>query len=389
MNVEELLSQVERLKKDLVAYATSPGFAKRTKALLAAKHAEGPATEGDAIMAVESVIYERDRQAREPLLERFLRTNKNLAPADREMYEQWLARSFLGVFTIRAYDGSRMLLHNLIDDMDYEVYPTVGPAELEPLHRGDFAVARLVPMGQAWTISGNVVKFPAKHRAEIMSMAASLATGNPLLVLANPEIAAESRVLAADQHRVFVKLFGSHIVRGTGAQVVAAYRLFLTTCAAEAASRNPGDAGGERTGEQLAPDSMFAQELFGNDDVAMVHHRMKSASFLQGYSLLEDAHRNPATDPGDPKSEVLRACVQNPGSIPDILEELAARFPGTVDAAYEVAFSRPGFSWERDGEALLRRYKPEEFRTRDLPSIAVLPPWLKDAVHGLAQAPRA
>ena len=72
-----------------------------------------------------------------------------------------------------------------------------------------------------------------------------------------------------------------------------------------------------------------------------------------------------------PAATLLRGYVQDVGIPAFVLEELADRFPGTVESLYRVAFARPDFTFQPDGEALLRRYKPSSHRNAQLPRLAL------------------
>lgn len=56
---------------------------------------------------------------------------------------------------------------------------------------------------------------------------------------------------------------------------------------------------------------------------------------------------------------------------PYLIRRLAAQYPDTVDQVFATLLGKPGFSWTRDGEALLARKKPEFFDHEPMPSITV------------------
>lgn len=62
-----------------------------------------------------------------------------------------------------------------------------------------------------------------------------------------------------------------------------------------------------------------------------------------------------------------------------VLVDLAEEYPDTVDVLYQTALSLPDFRWKGDGEDLLRRHKPDDFRHADLPAISLMPAALQDA----------
>ncbi|MGX1161305.1 hypothetical protein FBY31_0322 [Arthrobacter sp. SLBN-100] len=113
MDVEALMERAADLKAALVGYATTPGFARRLA--LAVASASGPESgrEDHWAEAVEALLYEPS-DSREPLLDRCLRTNRNIAPEDRLVYEDWRERNVYGAFRVDARRGAGLTLHNLI-----------------------------------------------------------------------------------------------------------------------------------------------------------------------------------------------------------------------------------------------------------------------------------
>lgn len=317
------------------------------------------------------------------MLERYLRTNKNIEPDERLVYEGWRDRNVLGVFRIDARHGARLGLHNLIDEMDYSAYATTGAEAISEIQRGGYVLTRLVPVGDIWTISGTMRLFGPRDLPAVRRLAASLLKRFPALVFNNPAKAEQARRIVGKHHAVFLDAFGSHIVSGTGAGIIAAYRRFLNACSAASVAENPDAAARVSPAQQLAPDDSFPPELAESDDVVLYHHPVMGVSFLVHYGQVEGAHRTPPADAEDPAAEVLRGYVEDTTIPGYVLEDLAAKYPDTVDAAYRAALSDPGFRWEHDGVALLRRHKPEFGRDKDLPGVSPVPSSLVDEYRRL------
>ncbi|HAG59931.1 MAG TPA: hypothetical protein DCL83_11755, partial [Arthrobacter bacterium] len=138
-------------KEALVDYASSPGFARRLSQAMSDFSGLGGGEQNQWADAVESLLYDPDQDGREPLLDRYLRTNKNIAPDERLVYEGWRERHVIGVFRVDARKGARLSLHNLIDEMDYLSYATAGAEAISFVQRGGYVMTRLVPIGDIWT----------------------------------------------------------------------------------------------------------------------------------------------------------------------------------------------------------------------------------------------
>lgn len=185
MGIDELLDRAVVLKEALVDYACSPGFAGRLSQALAVS-GRGGVGQDEWAQAVEALLYDPEQDGREPLLGRYLRTNRNIDPEDRLVYETWRERNVIGVFRVDARKGAQLSLHNLIDEMDYVSYATAGAEAISVVQRGGYILTRLVPIGDIWTISGTMRLFGPQDIPAVQTLAASLLKRFPTLVFNNP-----------------------------------------------------------------------------------------------------------------------------------------------------------------------------------------------------------
>lgn len=384
MDMEALLDQAADLKAALVDYACSPGFSRSLSETMSALSGSGSQEHDEWAEAVETLLYLRGEGGREPLLSRYLRTNKNIAPDARLVYESWRDRNVFGVFKVSTRRGAHLGLHNLIDELDYDAYATVGAGAMRVVQRGGYVMTRLVPMGDIWTISGNLRLFGPGDLQKVQTLAAKLLKQYPTLVFNNPGNLERARELAAKHHAIFLDRFGAHVVRGTGTDVIAAYRNFLDACSQASAADHPGAAALVTPGSRLAPDDSFPPEIAESGDAALYHHPLAGVSILTRYGQVESAHRTPPGTADDPDAEILRGYLEDTSIPAYVLEDLAAKYPGTVNEAYAVSLSRPKFNWEHDGAALLRSHRPDAGRNLDLPGVSPVPSSLLDAYRRLS-----
>lgn len=377
-----LLKQAAELKSALVAYATSPGFKKRLAARFGSLSGTGLSQENAIYEAIESIIYDRGPGS-EPLIDRFLRTNKSLSTADRAIYESWRDHAVFGIFKVIEHQDDRMVLRNLIDEFDYPTYASQAAENIASATVNGYVMTRIVPIGNAFTLSGTSKNFGPQDTHTAYAMAARLLSVDHSLPFRNPAKLAKASATVANQHRIFTELFGATTLIGTGAQMIDAYRKFLATCTQESV---PGsEASGNTTvdGTDLAPDDSFPTGFAQREGVRLTHHPLKGAVFLIDYDVLEAAHSAPPTDAQEPGATVLRSYLED-SQIPSfVLVALAEAHPGTVDELYKVALGLPDFSWQRDGATLLRKYKPAVIDQDQMPRIAMVPTHLADAFANL------
>ena len=124
----------------------------------------------------------------------------------------------------------------------------------------------------------------------------------------------------------------------------------------------------------------FPAELLDADDVALLHHPVKGASFYREHGLVEDAHRRPPARASAKGVIVVRDYLADESIPAFVLSRLASAYPDTVDRLYRLVLKRPAFRWATDGDALLSARKPLWFATADLPDLTLMPRIAIDAM---------
>lgn len=103
-------------------------------------------------------------------------------------------------------------------------------------------------------------------------------------------------------------------------------------------------------------------------------------SFYPDYHLLKELFVKPALITRRRHREILSGFLGRPALSPEPLRRLAARHPAKASKVLaELPKRKRGFSWDADGEELLRRSKPIYFDGTVLPSHIPLSKPLNDA----------
>ena len=235
------------------------------------------------------------------------------------------------------------------------------------------AVGRLVPVGESWMVSGNLAVFPASTREVMLASAAKQALSNPELAFRNPVKLAEARSMVARQHEAFADLFGTDLIVVPGSEVPDKVQEFDRHWAKQV----PPD---PEPPEPVAMD--FPDDLLDADSVAIDFVAGEGMSFYPRYHLLEELFSNPTLLARRPYREALSDCLRDPDASPELLRRLAARDPAKASTVFTKLLKRKrGFSWEADGEALLRKHKPSYFDGTLLPRTVVLSKPLSNALR--------
>jgi hypothetical protein len=306
------------------------------------------------------------------VVEAFVAAHPELADAERDMLLGW--RDVVeGIFEVIGKAGDAVVLSNFIDELTYRTRSNMGRRAFKPLKKHMIIVGRLVPAGDDWLVSGHLATFPASARDQMLAVAAEQAMRNPEAVFRNPAKLAEARRVLAEHHKAFVELFGADLIVVPGIQVPATAEKF------HAHLSHRVDADAEPPG---FPALDFPDAILDSDGAAIHFAQGEGLSFYPDYDLLEELFTNPKLIARRRYRETLSGYLRDPDTLPEPLQRLAERDPGKTDLLFTKLLKRKGgFSWDTDGEALLRKHKPSYFDGSLLPRTVPLSELLANALR--------
>lgn len=376
--LEELIYRAGELKAELVAFAQSSRFDRQlTAALIDAADDQGYLDEGLAILAVDHFALQHRLPDGRTVVERFVAQHRPpLSGGDRELLLGW--RDVVeGCFEVRLVDGVEIVLHNLIDDLVYRVYSNLGAAPFARLRKGMFAIARIVPLSQdadAWLVSGNFVALPKSAVRQVAQNALTMLTAHPELLRRNPELLRRAWEMQAQDRADFIDLFGGDLVvlpvEGVRERLSEHYRRRRQKALAgldDKAAKRAAAAG--PTPDMLAE---LPEQLWDAETVGVIYDEVEGLNFYGDFGRLEALFADPALAGDRTYLAVLRGYLRDDSVSTLPIRRLVERHREGADPVFRKLLGKPGFCWDRDGEALLRRRKKEFFDRAPTPSISVV-----------------
>jgi hypothetical protein len=373
----DLLDRAGDLKGELIDFALSPGFDRELSAVVAEQFPGGLVTDESVFsMVIDHFVLQHRLPSGSTVVEAFVAARPELSDAEQDMLLGW--RDVVeGFFDVTGKDGDALVLVNLLDELTYRARSNLGRQAFKPLKKGMILAGRLVRTGEDWMISGNPTAFPASAREEMLVAAADQAMRHPEAVFRNPEKLAKARRVVAGQHESFVELFGADLIVIPASEVVSTVQTYHRHLARQA---SPG------TEPPALPSLEFPDDLLGAESVAIHSLADEGLSFYPNYHLLEELFSNPALIARRRYRETLSGLLSDPELSPEPLRRLAARDPAKASTVFARLLKRKrGFSWEADGEHLLRKHKPGYFDGTRFPRTVVLSNQLSSAL-GRARA---
>lgn len=377
------------LKERLLEYAGTPGFVRRIEQELTRSHPLGmrPSADPDRawVAAAESVIFGPAEPGRLTLLERYLRHGRDVSAEDRQLLESWRTGNVCGVFRVVRSEPGSVMLHNLIDGMDYRVYTDVSDvarraALLRRLTAGSFVRGSVLPVQDAWVFNGEPHSAPSRGEGAglVPTQALVLARARPDLPLRNPEKLARARAIVAQNHEVFVKTFDGETHAGGDPQdIVDDFNWFREKLPGYGTEFLLGAVEDEVAGLERHIEALEDEEnwdaLADPPELDLVHHPVRGLHLVWGYSLayapLDERDDPVLPRPEGRQVELLRAALES--DIPSAAIELLVGYTKDPDSLFGQALERPEFRWERDWPGVARVREPGVDQA--MPGVVMLP----------------
>jgi hypothetical protein len=369
----DLVERSGDLKRDLVDFALQRRFARDLDRMVERDLGDVVIdSEADFTRVVDRFALQHRLSDGRTVVEIFVAEHPELSEEERALLLGW--RDVVdGIFEIERRDGDALIATNLIDELTYRVRSNMGPTALRPMAPGSFLLTRLVPIADEWLLSGMSSLYPASDREAVHELAAEIAATSPALVFRNPDKLAQGWELQRKERESFVDFFGADLVVLAGHELVErmqAFMHFRTHEVRDAEGKSIADrARAEYGTEPPAVDLQLPPDLTEAETVGVIYDELDGLNFYRDFALLEAAFANPELASKRRHRQALLGYLKEPSVSPLPFHRLAERSPERASRVFAQLLKRPGFSWERDGDALLRHYKASYFEKPVLPSV--------------------
>jgi hypothetical protein len=357
--IDELVERSGDLKRELLDFASGPGLQRELRKQLTSRFGDPVAAdEGELDNFFDWFVQQYRRPDGGTVVDSFLDARPDLPDDERDFLRGW-REVVEGIFEITGRDGPSLVAVNVVDDLEYRIRANVGPSLFRRMAGGSYLVARVVPVGDQWLLSGVCAPFGGHERERVLRFAAQQALQRPELVFRNPALLARSWEVQQAECDAFVAHFGTDTV-------VLAWTELEERMTAFYASRraSPGLA------EQFVADA--ASNLKPRTrTVGLIYDEIDGLGVYAEYDLLDAMFADPRLVRERRYRKVLKGFLAAEVS-PVPLIRLAERDHDRASQVFAFLTRRPGFSWPDDGEPLLRKHKPAWYGEPPRPRTVVL-----------------
>ncbi|MDQ2710212.1 MAG: hypothetical protein M3Z25_22470 [Actinomycetota bacterium] len=358
----DLMERAGDLKGELMSFAMSERFGRVFKSLILDAFPDG-IVDDEAILAgvIEDFLFHHRLAGDERVVERFVAERADLPEQDKALLLGW-RDNVQGMFEIgEPYGDDGVIAFNHIDELTYRVRSNMGPEGVGPLTPGVIMIGGIVPVGDDWMISGSPMAFPADQTEQVLAGLPQLVMNHPRRVFRNPDKLAQARGMQEEQRQAFIKLHGADLIVVPGAQVEPTLMALYRYVYEQAGSKD-----GPWTDPGLPP---LPIEWTTADTVAMIFDHEDGLGFYVDFAAAQQAFADPNLVRRRRYREVISGYLRGDGVSPVPIRRLVESNPDGADQLFQRLLNKPRFSWNRDGQALLHKYKAAWYAEPPLPRV--------------------
>ncbi|WP_329787404.1 hypothetical protein V1227_21635 [Lentzea sp. DG1S-22] len=298
------------------------------------------------------------------VVEHFVGAHPELSEDDRAVMLGW-QDVVEGIFEIEERDGEALVAVNLSDDLTYRIRSNTGASLFDRMPERSFLAGRVVPVTDEWVLSGACRPMPASRRSEIYEMVMRSFVTDKASVFRNKEKLELGWKLQREDREYFLSFFGTDEVVMTGAEYaerMPEYWDFRIAKAQETARMRAAN-------HAPAPEYELSNALCAAKSVGVVYYEVEGLLLLDGYATVKAVFDDPALIRDRTHRNRVSLYLKDDSIPPAVFRRLADRDPSKADQVFRHLLNKPRFSWERDGEPLLRRTKRAHFERPAYPSV--------------------
>jgi hypothetical protein len=196
------------------------------------------------------------------------------------------------------------------------------------------------------------------------------------MVFRNPDKLAQAWELQREERRHFIDFFGADLVVLPGSEIaerMRAYEHYRTYEARDAEGKTVAERAREARGiEPPELDFPLPEDFTAAETIGMIYGEEEGLGFYVNFGRVAETFANPELAAERKQRQAVLNYLKDESISPLPFRRLAAADPARASEVFQRVLKQPRFSWERDGEALLRKHKASFYEQPLLPSVMPL-----------------
>jgi hypothetical protein len=282
----DLVERSGELKAELVEFARKPRYKQAFCEAASAHRVEGRVIgEGELIDILDRLVLQHRFRSGQTIVEQFVASRPDLSAPERDMLLGW--RDVVeGIFEVVRRDGDVLIVTNLIDELTYRVRSNMGGGVFRAFRPRSFMIARFVPIGSEWLVSGVILPIGKDERRTVYAAAAELAMRCPELAFRNPSRLERGWELQRSDRDRFVRFFGTDIVLIPGTALAERMRQYAAFSRREVLAKLAAQKSASLANRSVV-EFDFPADLVTSGTVAVIYDETDGLGFFGGFGGFE------------------------------------------------------------------------------------------------------
>jgi hypothetical protein len=380
----DLVERSGELKAELIEFARKPCYEQAFRQVASAHRLEGRVIgEGELIDILDRLVLQHRLRGGQTIVEQFVASRSDLPAPERDMLLGW--RDVVeGIFEVVRRDGDVLIVTNLVDELTYRVRSNMGGDVFRVLRPHSYMIARFVPMGSEWLVSGVIHPISRGRREVAYAAAAELAMTCPELSFRNPSLLERGWKLQRSDRDRFVRFFGADMVLMPGTALAERMRQYAAFSRRDVLAQLAAQKSASLANRPLVEIS-FPPDLVTSGSVAVIYDETEGLGFFGGFGEFEQAFTEPSLLDQPCYRQRVLDYLDDDSVSPLPFRRMADRDPLRATEVFRRVLGRKGFDWQRDGEKLMRQRKRSFFDRAPQPRVLPISPRLAPYVGSPSQ----
>ena len=364
----DLVERSGELKAELIEFSRKPRYEQAFREVLSAYRGEGRVIgEGEFFDILDRLVLQHRLRSGQTIVEQFVASRSDLSASERDMLLGW--RDVVeGIFEVVGRDGEVLIVTNLVDELTYRVRSNMGGEVFRALRPRSYVLARFVPMGSEWLVSGVMRPIDKGRRKVAYAIAAELATRCPELLFRNTSVLERGWELQRIDRDRFVRFFRTDMVLIEGTALAEQMRQFLAFSRREVLAQLAAQESVSLAHNPLV-EFDFPRDLTESGTVAVIYDETDGLGFFSGFGEFERAFTEPTLLDQRRYRQRVVDYLDDDSVSPVPFRRMAERDPFRASEVLRRVLDRKSFDWKRDGEKLMRQRKCTFFDRPPLPRV--------------------
>ena len=360
----DLLNRADYLKCRLLEFSNEKRFEKeRNKAWLERFRSKDIAIhyQEEYINFIDYFILEWKLPRGGTVADVFIKKDKNITEEDKNIIIKW-KKIISSIFQIKKTGKDTLVLFNLVNNKEYTVI--VQPDLISRIKKGDFLLARIIPLNEYYMFSGGTNMIAEKYKLQVYQLVIDFLKRCPSAVFIDNEgDIEEAYLLQAEEYDDFIEFFGSDEIILSGKELEEKLKEFYHYRYFQKKEHKSKKTKAEQFLKKYGhlptlPALNLPSRLLSTEEVGVIYDKKEGLNFFAWYGVFKAIFEVSDFEEIPGYKDLVMSYLTSPSisSLPFI--RISQTHKENMENVFRVILNKENFSIPKDLDNILKKYKP-------------------------------